>query len=114
RDAVRGTIYTFVEFDRDDYTLLYVDESTLEFYDDEETMREHFDRIHSYVHLDLTENDLMLGDLFPIASEVRYITTSLDYIKLLRVYHEDVGLFVALDPAEPEHLVAKAIENALA
>ncbi len=110
-DTVDGTLRSFVEFTADDFELLYVDDVTLSFYDDETHMVEHFEEIHSYVHIDFTETDFFTDRLFPVASDVRYHATSLDAFTLVRIYFDDEGLFVALDRDEPVEPVVGAVED---
>jgi hypothetical protein len=109
--TVSGTLRSFVEFDRESFNPLYVDDSTRSFYDDEEHMLEHFSQLHSYVYLDLTEMDLFTDELFPVAERVKYITTALDFFKLVRVYYGDEGLFLALDHDEPVEPIVRAIRE---
>lgn len=109
-----GSLRSFVEFDGDSFNPLYVDDSTISFYDDEEHMRAHFSQLHSYVYLDLAEIDLFTGQLFPVADRVHYITTALDLFKLVRIYYDDEGVFVALDSDEPVSPVVQAVEDAIA
>ena len=117
RDAVEstvsGTLRSFVEFDRDAFNPLFVDDSTLGFYDDEDHMHAHFSKLHSYLYLDLAEADLFTGELFPIAEQVEYITTALDLFKLVRIYHGEQGLFVALDHDEPVEPVVGAVRDVI-
>lgn len=111
--TVSGTLRSFVEFDGESFNPLYVDDSTLSFYDDEDHMREHFSQLHSYVYLDLTEMDLFTDELFPVAERVEYITTALDFFKLVRIYRDGDGVFVALDHDEAVQPVVDAVENAI-
>ena len=111
--TVSGTLRSFVEFDSETFNPLYVDDSTLAFYDDEDHMRAHFAKLHSYLYLDLAEADLFTGELFPIAEEVQYITTALDLFKLVRIYHGEQGVFVALDHDEPVEPVVGAVREVI-
>ena len=113
RSAVSGTLRSFVEFDGEQFQPLYVDDATMAFYDDEDHMRSHFARLHSYVYLDLAEMDLFTEELFPVAERVHYITTALDLFKLVRIYHGDEGVFVAIDHDEPVTPVVEAVEGAI-
>lgn len=113
REAAEGPLYSFVEYDDEEFNVLYVDDATREFYDDEEQMLEHFERIHSYVHVDFTERELFTEELFPIAERVDYITTAMDFLKIVRVYHGRQGLFLAVEPDEPVAPLVAAIGNAL-
>ncbi|NIB98368.1 hypothetical protein [Halobacterium sp. R2-5] len=109
-DAVDGTLRSFVEFTDEEFRPVYVDDVTRSFYDDEAHMLEHFEEIHSYVHIDFTETDFFTDGLFPLASDVRYHATSLDVFTLVRVYFGDEGVFVALDHEDPVEPVVTAIE----
>jgi hypothetical protein len=110
QETVDGTLRSCVEFDEDDFNVLYVDDLTVSFYEDEAHMMSHFEEIHSYVHLDFTEMSFYTEDLLPLANRVRYLATSLDVFTVLRVYFGDEGLFVALDPDESVEPVVEAIE----
>lgn len=111
--AIDGTLRSFVEFDSESFNPLYVDDSTLAFYDDEQHMLAHFDQLHSYVYLDLAEMDLFTEELFPIADRVEYITTAMDFFKIVRVYYDDEGLFLALDHDESVEPVVRALGTAI-
>lgn len=110
QEAVEGSVRTFVEFDGDEFNVLYADDFTLSIYDDESHMLAHFEEIHSYVNLDFTEMSFYTEDLFPAANRVRYLATSFDLFTAVRVYIGDEGLFVTLDPGEPVEPVVEAIE----
>lgn len=101
QDSVEGVLYSVIEFDDESFNILYVDDNTLAFYDDKDHMLDHFDKVHSHVYLDFTEIDLFTDAIFPIADHVDYITTSMDYMKIVRIYQDRQGLFVALDRGEP-------------
>lgn len=106
-----GTVYAISEFDTREFTILHLAEATYDLYGDEETMEDHFERIHGYVHLDFTERELFTDEMFPLAERVEYLTTRMDYIKIVRIYEGDSGVFLALDPDEPvTPLAAVALE----
>jgi hypothetical protein len=109
-ETVEGSLRSFVEFDEETFHLVYVDDVSLSFYEDEAAMREHFEQIHSYVHLDFMEKEFFTEDIFPLADRVRYITTSLDVFTVVRVYLGDEGLFLVLDSGEPVEPVVEAVE----
>jgi hypothetical protein len=111
QDAVEGTLFAFVEYDADEFNPLYVDDATLTFYDDEQHMLAHFDEIHSYVHVDFMEMGIFVDDLFPVADHVRYITTGMDYMTLVRVYADREGVFVALAADESVQPLVAAVER---
>lgn len=109
QDNVEGVLYSVIEFDDETFNILYVDDNTLAFYDDKDHMLDHFDKVHSHVYLDFTEIDLFTDAIFPIAEEVEYITTSMDYMKIVRLYRDRQGLFVALDRDEPVQPLVDAV-----
>ena len=111
-EEVAGSdLYSFVEYDVEEYNVQYLSDFALQMYEDEEQAFDHFDRIHSHVHLDFTEIDLFTEGLFPIAEDVEYVTTSLDFMKLVRVYHDDMGIFVSLAAHVDEVPVIEAIRE---
>lgn len=109
--VVDGTVYSFVEYDVDDFNVLYVDDATLAFYRDEEHMLDHFAKIHSHVNMDFMEIELFRESLFPISEEVRFMTTGMDYLKLLRIYSDLEGVFLALEPHEPVMPIVDALDE---
>lgn len=113
RERIDGTLFTVVEYDTADYRVLYVDDATMVFYADEDEMDAHFGRIHSHVNLDFTEIDLFVEDLFPVADGVVSQTTRFDYLKVVRVYGDREGLFVALEPDEPVEPLVDAVRSVI-
>ncbi|MFB6169517.1 MAG: hypothetical protein ABEJ06_00065 [Haloarculaceae archaeon] len=112
-DAVDGPLLAFVEFDVDEFNTLYLAEEAISMYPDEEAMIDHFERIHSYVHIDFNERQLFTDTIVPVATRVRYIATSTDALTMVRYYHGDDGLFFALTPDEDVDRVVKAVDAAL-
>jgi hypothetical protein len=112
RDVADGTVQSIVEYDETEFNPLYIDDVTMAFYGDEETMYDHFEEIHSYVHVDFTEMQLFTEELFPVADEVRYLTAGFDTFTLLRIYFDREGLFIALDPDEQVEPIVEAVEAA--
>ena len=110
-DVADGTIQSIVEYDESEFNPLYVDEVTLALYRDEEQMHAHFEEIHSYVHVDFTEMALFTEELFPVSNDVRYLTAGFDTFTLLRVYFDNAGLFIALDPDEQVEPIVQAVEE---
>jgi DNA polymerase II small subunit/DNA polymerase delta subunit B len=111
RDVVEGPLRSLVEFDDEEFNVLYADDVTLSFYDSPEHMRDHFEHIHGFVNLDHTEMDLFTGELFPIAERVRYLASGLDLFTMVRIYPDDCAYFVAIDPEEPVAPVVRAVER---
>lgn len=113
QETVSGPLYSFCEYDTESFRPLYVDDRTVSMYDSRDAMREHFERIHTNVHMDFMESKLFRNTLFPDAERVEYITTAMDYLKILRVYVGDDGLFIAIDPDEPVVPIVDAIKATL-
>lgn len=111
-DATDGTdVHAVVEYDVHDYRVLYLSDFALDMYEDEAQAFDHFDQIHSHVHLDFTEIDLFTDALFPVADGVKYVTTALDFLKLVRVYHDDTGLFLSLSSTTDEVPIVDTIRE---
>jgi hypothetical protein len=108
--VAEGPIYSFVEFDIDDFNPIYVDEATVQFYEDVDHMLAHFEEIHSYANLDFMEMELFTEDLFPIANDVRYFVVSMDYLKVVRAYRNGEGVFIAVGPEEPVEPMMQALD----
>ncbi|ELY64516.1 hypothetical protein [Natrinema versiforme] len=113
QETVSGPLYAFCEYDTESFRPLYIDDRTISMYDGREAMLEHFDRIHTNVHMDFMQSELFRNTLFPEAERVEYITTSMDFLKILRVYVGDDGLFISVDPDEPVVPIVDAIKEAL-
>lgn len=102
KEAADGPVFVVVEFTPDEFGLAYASSATRDMHEDEDAMYDYFETVHEYVNLDLTEIDLFTENLFPVADEVRYITTALDIGKMIRVYVGDRrGVFVGL-PSDAE------------
>ncbi|QCJ46174.1 MULTISPECIES: hypothetical protein [Haloprofundus] len=113
REAVDGPLYSFAVYTPDVYELLHVEDATQTFYRDREQMVAHFDQIHSYAGIDFAEIDLLTEELFPVADRVNYVTTAMDYLKFLRIYFDQEGIFLALSPDEAVTAVVEAVEAAV-
>jgi hypothetical protein len=110
RDAVDGTLYSAVAFTPAEFDVLYVDDATDDLYPSRERMLEHFEEIHSYVHVDFTERNLFEDTLFSDLGSVRSFVTRMDGLTLVRYLRGREGLFVALDPDECVTDVTRAID----
>ena len=100
RRRTDGPLHSVVRFDPDDFRILYVAGEAESRYPTESAMVEHFERIFAYVGIDFAEKTLFSDVLLPDAGTVRYMTTSLDSVKVVRVYEESEGVFVGVDPEE--------------
>ena len=113
RMAIEGPIYAFVEYNPEEFNMLYVDEFTVSLYRDRKQMRDHFETIHSYVHVDFTERDLFQDDLFSGLGRVRTFVTQMEQMTLVRYMRGDEGLFFSLPPEASVMDVVDAIDEAL-
>ncbi|WP_115865656.1 hypothetical protein [Halorussus litoreus] len=108
-----GAVNLAIEYTPDEFHTLYADELTMSLYgDDPEEMRDHFEEVHSYVHVDFTERDLF-SDLFRGAGGVRSFVTYMDHVVLVRVLVGQQGLFATCDPEADVTAIVEAIEDAL-
>lgn len=112
-EVAGAALHSFVEFDAERFNPIYVDDETVDLYDDEAHLQRHFSRIHSYVHLDHAEIDLLVGELFTVAERVEYMVTAMDAFTLVRYYVGEQGVFLALEPDEPVEPVVAAMREAI-
>lgn len=113
KTAAEGPVFVVVEFTPNEFRVAYASSATREMYGDDEAMYEYFETVHEYVNLDLAEIDLFTESLFPIADDVRYITTALDIGKMIRVYlDERRGVFVGLPMGAEVEPVVDALFDA--
>ncbi|QSW99515.1 hypothetical protein [Haloterrigena alkaliphila] len=111
KNTVSGPLYAFCEYDTETFRPLYIDDRTISMYESKDAMLEHFERIHTNVHMDFMQIELFRNTLFPDAERVEYIATAMDFLKILRVYVGDDGLFIATDPDEPVEPIVDAIKD---
>lgn len=111
--VVDGRLYSFCEYDTMSFRPLYVDRETVASYEDRNAMFEHFERIHAHVHMDFMQINLLCNTLFPVADRVEYIATAMDFMKIIRVYVGDEGLFIAVEPEEEVTPLIEAIKAAI-
>lgn len=110
-EVVSGTLFAFCEYDTSSFRPLYVDDRALASYESREEMLEHFEKIHTNVHMDFMQIELFKNTLFPAAERVEYITTAMDFMKIVRVYVGEDALFVAVDPDEPVGPIVETIKR---
>ncbi|MFC5367654.1 hypothetical protein [Salinirubrum litoreum] len=113
REVAGDAVHAVIEYTPDAFSILYASPETLDTYGGREAMLDHFDEVHSYVHIDFTERDLFSEELLPHAGEVRSIVTRQDRLTLVRLFHADAGLVISLDPDEPIVPVLDAVESAI-
>jgi hypothetical protein len=112
RELFEGKIHLCVEYTTGEFHTLYADETTLALYGDREEMTDHFEEVHSYVHVDFTERGLF-EDLFVGAGEVRSFVSQMEHVTLIRVLDGEQGLFLTVDPGTDVTAVVEAIEAEL-
>jgi hypothetical protein len=113
QDRAEGPLYSVVEFDPGQFDILHLADETSAMYPDEEAMVEHFSEIHEYVNIDFAERELFSDELLPGAGSVTYMTTSLDAVKVVRVYDGQRGVFLAVNPDERVVPLAEIVESRL-
>lgn len=111
--SVSDDVHISVEYDTEEFNVLYVDDRTIALYGGEEPMMEHFEEVHSYVHVDFTERDLFQDVLFA-AGKVRAFVTYMEYTVVVRFLRGNQGLFFAMDPEAPVTETLAAVREALA
>jgi hypothetical protein len=99
-----------VEYTPEEFHTLYADDVTMALYGTHEEMSEHFEEVHSYVHVDFTEKDLF-SEIFRGAGEVRSFVTYMDHVVLLRFIEDQQGLFLSADPNADVTTFVEAVEN---
>ena len=109
REQFEGEIHLCVEYTTEGFHTLYADETTLSLYGDREPMTEHFEEVHSYVHVDFTEKDLF-SEIFRAAGEVRSFVTYMDHVVLVRFLVDQEGLFLTTDPGADVTALVEAVE----
>jgi hypothetical protein len=113
REVAGDAVRSFIEYTPEEYHILYASRETLDIYGGRDAMVDHFDEIHSYVHIDFTERDLFSEELLPHAGEVKTIVTRQEQLTLVRLFHGDGGLVISLAPDEPIVPVLDAVESAI-
>lgn len=112
-EAASGRVFSVVEYDAERFNVLHTDEALDAFYGSRAQMLSHFERIHSYVHVDFTEMELFTDELFPVADRVDYVVTGMDFATLVRIYVGDFGLFLSLSPDEEVKPVVDVVIDVL-
>ena len=112
REQSEGEVHLCVEYTTEGFHTLYADETTLSLYGDREQMTDHFEEVHSYVHVDFTERN-MFEDIFVGAGEVRSFVTQMEYVTLIRVLDGEQGLFLTVDPGTDVTAIVEAVEARL-
>ncbi|WP_254524166.1 hypothetical protein [Natrinema caseinilyticum] len=84
QETVSGPLYAFCEYNTASFRPLFLDADTLSMYESRDAMLDHFETIHTNVHMDFMQIKLFRNTLFPDAERVEYITTAMDILKILR------------------------------
>ncbi|WP_266077909.1 hypothetical protein [Haladaptatus caseinilyticus] len=112
RDEAGDSVHLCVEYDTEDFNTLYADQMTLDLYDSEREMVDHFEEVLSYVHVDFMEKDLF-EDVFRSAGAVRSFVTLMDYVTLIRVLVGEEGLFFTVSPNSDVTTLVGLVEDAV-
>jgi hypothetical protein len=112
RESFEDEIRLCVEYTAEEFHTLYADETTLTLYGDREQMADHFEEVHSYVHVDFTERDLF-RDLFVGAGGVRSFVAQMEHVTLIRVLDGEQGLFLSVTPETDVTGIVEAVEAEL-
>lgn len=97
REVDEEAVHLCVEYTPEEFHTLYADGVTMALYGNRDEMVDHFEEVHSYVHIDFTEKDLF-SEIFRGAGEVRSFVTYMDHVVLVRFLIGQQGLFVSTDP----------------
>ncbi|SIR21502.1 hypothetical protein SAMN05421858_1857 [Haladaptatus litoreus] len=112
KDVAGDSVHLCVEYDTEDFNALYVDQLTLDLYDSEREMVDHFEEVLSYVHVDFMEKDLF-EEVFRDAGGVRSFATFMDHVTLVRMLVGEEGLFFTVDPDSDVTALVETVEDAI-
>lgn len=112
REVDEEAVHLCVEYTAEEFHTLYADDVTMALYGDREEMTDHFEEVHSYVHIDITEKDLF-REIFRGAGEVRSFVTFMDHVVLVRFVTDQEGLFISADPDADVTAIVEAVETAI-
>lgn len=113
RDLCGDGVQSLMEFTKDEYNIVYVHEDIVEMYRDEAHLRDHYGRVLDHLHMDFMERDTYENSLLPNAGSVTSLVTHMEELTLLRVFEDEGGLYVALDPGCSAEAVIEEIEPLL-
>jgi hypothetical protein len=105
-------VFSCVVYDAESFRTAYVDDRLDELYADTDGRREHFDEIHSYVHLDFTEQELF-EELFRDPEGVRAFVTYMGSLIAVRIVTDKQGVFFSVAPDAPVTKLVSAVETEL-
>jgi hypothetical protein len=109
-DAIGAeNVFTCAVYDADTFQTVYVDPRVEGLYADTDHRQEHFEEIHSYVHLDFSEHDLF-EELFRDPEGVRAFVTYMGSLVAVRVVSEKQGVFFSVAPDAPVTKLVTAVE----
>jgi hypothetical protein len=112
-DAIGAeNVFSCVVYDAETFRSVYVDDRLEATYADQNQQREHFGEIHSYVHLDFTEQELF-EELFRDSGGVRAFVTYMGTHIAVRVVTEKQGVFFSVAPDAPVTKLVSAVETEL-
>jgi sarcosine oxidase delta subunit len=102
-------VFTCVVYDDTEFRTVYVDDRVEALYDDRRQQGEHFEEIHSYVHLDFSERGLF-EELFRDSEGVRAFVTYMGDLVAVRVVSDRQGIFFSIAPDAPVTKLLTAVE----
>lgn len=106
------TFAAFVEYHDRDLHPMYITDTLLGMYSNEEHMREHFWDIKSYYSVDQTERKVFERTL-SMAGDARYVATQLEYATMVRIYQGEHGAWITFGPGAPVWETMEAIGDVL-
>lgn len=110
REASESGVQSFTEFTHNEYNIVYVSDEILAMYRDEEHLRDHYGRVVDHLHMDFMERDTIESTLLPNAGRVTSLVTHTEELTLLRIFDDEAGVYIALDPDCSAEAVIEAIE----
>ncbi|WP_049970144.1 hypothetical protein [Haladaptatus cibarius] len=112
QNAAGDSVHLCVEYDTENFNTLYADQMTLDLYDSEREMVDHFEEVLSYVHVDFMEKDLF-EEVFRDAGSVRSFATFMDHVILVRVLVGEEGLFFTVDTDSDVTALVETVEEVI-
>lgn len=111
--ADREHVRVGAEYDIHDWQILYVAEHVVEEYEaSSDDLEGRGAGLHSYIHLDFTEQELF-EDLAPGGGDVLAVLTKMEHRVLVRYLFDHEGLFLSLEEGVDLTAVLDAVEAAV-
>jgi hypothetical protein len=110
RKTCVSDVQSFMEFTHNEYNIVYVNDEILAMYRDEEHLRDHYGRVVDHLHMDFLERDTIESTLLPNAGRVTSLITHTEELTLLRIFDDEAGVYIALDPDCSVEAIIEGIE----